>query len=155
MAVVERIGPCTAGQGEGAVPVCPSCGSHIGEAHRIVVRVRIADAQGAVGRQGPVLGHGAGEGAADHRIVFGTVDGDGDRLRAAVAGGERISVGEILSHVQFLNGRMAVVECIGPCAAGQGEGAVPVCPGRGSHIGEAHRIVVGVCIADAQGAIGG
>src|SRR5207244_110841 len=57
---------------------------------------------------------------------------DGDVVGGAVSGEEGESVGELTADIEGLDGRIAVVEGVGPVACGiDGEGAVVVVAGSG------------------------
>ena len=125
MTVVERIGPGAAGQSKRAVTVRTGRCCHIGKADRIVIGVRVADAQRAVGCERPVFGHRTGEGAANNRGVFCTVDGNGDIMCGAIGRGYRDDVVETLADIELLDSGLGVVGGVAPVAS-RIDGETPV-----------------------------
>ncbi|KAG0767451.1 hypothetical protein G6F22_017652 [Rhizopus arrhizus] len=116
--MVSRIGPLARGvHNEGAVDALAGVVERPGVG---VGRVDVGFGQLAADNLRTVLGHAAGDGAADGRGVIGAGDGDRDdllgRAALAVADGHGDGIGHLLAIGQGLHLGVGVVQGVGPLA---------------------------------------
>ena len=87
------------------------------------------------------------------RGIFGAIDRDGYDLGGAIAGGERVGIGERLAHIERLHRGMRIVQRVGPGARGETEIAVAIVAECARFVREADRVIRGVDVRDGERAI--